>query len=179
MNGTFGEFVKRHSLPIGIGLMFLLTWPIDLAYASYLQLQIPFVVYLFLGWGFVIAAIAMTAFTLGKSGVVALLKRFLIWRVGGAWLAVDAISNVRRSIYLALQQHPRQPVDDDVVPCFCKHGWSVPADCEHGGRRPVNALIIQAALEVLVAVAVTLSTGADRLSRTQPRQVLNTEAART
>lgn len=136
MNGTFGEFVKRHSLPIGIGLMFLLTWPIDLAHAGYLQLQIPFVVYLFLGWGFVIAAIAMTAFTLGKSGVVALLKRFLIWRVGGAWLAVDAISNVRRSIYLALQQHPRQPVDDDVVPCFCKHGWSVPADCEHGGRRP-------------------------------------------
>ncbi len=88
MTGTFGEFVKRHALPIGIGLMFLLTWPIDLAHSGVLQLQIPFIVYLFLGWGFVVAALAMTALTLGRPGVVALLKRFLIWRVGWRWLLV-------------------------------------------------------------------------------------------
>ena len=88
MSGTFGEFVRRHSLPIGIGLMFLLTWPIDLAHSSVLQLQVPFVVYLFLGWGFVVAALAMTAITLGKSGVIALLKRFLIWRVGWNWILI-------------------------------------------------------------------------------------------
>lgn len=286
MNGTFGEFVKRHSLPIGIGLMFLLTWPIDLAHAGYLRLQIPFVVYLFLGWGFVIAAIAMTAFTLGKSAIVALLKRFLIWRVGWAWLAValflypsillaavltnaaitqtpldfsgvfahrifgasaylpmfivpfflvDAISNgeeigwrgyvlprlqVRHSALVASLTlgvvwglwHLPKFLGDDSSPFWLfmiritasavlytwlfnnTRGSLLMTTLFHASANTagvflpiantavgahVNALIIQAALEVLVAVAVTLFAGADRLSRTQPRQVLNTEAART
>jgi len=79
------EFAKRHSLALGIGLMFLLTWPIDLANSGKLPFQVPFAVYLFLGWGFVAAALIMTALTQGKAGVVALLKRFLIWRVGWRW----------------------------------------------------------------------------------------------
>jgi uncharacterized protein len=77
--------VKRHALILGIALMFLLTWPIDLAHSGRLPLQVPFLVYLMLGWGFVAAALIMTAVTLGKAGVVALLKRFLIWRVGLRW----------------------------------------------------------------------------------------------
>ncbi len=84
MNRTI-EFLKRHSLVIGIALMFLLTWPIDLANSGVLPIKFPFLVYLFLGWGFVFASVIMTGLTLGKDGVIALLKRFLIWRVGWKW----------------------------------------------------------------------------------------------
>ena len=82
------DFLKRHSLVIGICLMFLFTWPIDLAYAGMMPFQVPFAVYLFLGWGFVFASIIMTWLTLGRTAVVKLLKRFLIWRVGWRWYAL-------------------------------------------------------------------------------------------
>jgi membrane protease YdiL (CAAX protease family) len=78
-------FLKRYSLVIGIVLMFALTWPIDLAYLGLLPFQVPFLLYLFLGWGFGIAAVSMTALTLGKAGVIALLKRYVQWRVGWRW----------------------------------------------------------------------------------------------
>lgn len=81
-------FLKRHSLVIGIVLMFLLTWPIDLANSGILPFKVPFVVYLFLGWGFVFGAVIMTWLTLGKIGVVSLLKRYLQWRVGWKWYLV-------------------------------------------------------------------------------------------
>lgn len=84
MNKTT-EFLKRHSLVIGILLMFALTWPIDLANSGILPIQFPFIVYLFLGWGFVFASLMVTGLTLGKSGVVALLKRYVQWRVGWKW----------------------------------------------------------------------------------------------
>ncbi|HEX2696756.1 MAG TPA: CPBP family intramembrane glutamic endopeptidase [Anaerolineales bacterium] len=82
MNQTF---IKRHSLVIGILLMFLLTWPIDLANAGILPIQVPFVLYLFLGWGFGVAAVIMTGLTLGKTAVISLLKRYFQWRVGWKW----------------------------------------------------------------------------------------------
>ena len=81
----FSEILKRYSLVIGIILMFALTWPIDLANSGILPIQFPFVVHLFLGWGFVFASLIMTGLTLGRDGVIALLKRFLIWRVGWKW----------------------------------------------------------------------------------------------
>lgn len=81
----FSEFLRRHSLVIGILLMFLLTWPIDLANAGLMPFKVPFILYLFLGWGFGVASVLMTGLTLGKDGVIALLKRFLIWRVGWKW----------------------------------------------------------------------------------------------
>ena len=84
-------FVQRHELPLGIALMFLLTWPIDLAHSEQLPLQVPFLVYLFLGWDFVIAAIVMTALTSGQAAVARLLGRFLIWRVGWRWFAVSLL----------------------------------------------------------------------------------------
>ena len=84
MNQTTA-FLKRHSLVIGILLMFALTWPIDLANSGVLPIKFPFVVYLFLGWGFGIASLIMTGLTLGKDAVITLLKRFLIWRVGWKW----------------------------------------------------------------------------------------------
>ena len=84
MNQTTA-FLKRHSLVIGILLMFALTWPIDLANSGVLPIKFPFVVYLFLGWGFGIASLIMTGLTLGRDAVITLLKRFLIWRVGWKW----------------------------------------------------------------------------------------------
>lgn len=87
MNQTTA-FLKGHSLAIGIILMFLLTWPIDLANSGVLPLRVPFAVYILLGWGFILASLAMTGLTLGKEGVIALLKRFLIWRVGWMWYVV-------------------------------------------------------------------------------------------
>ena len=79
------EFLKQHSLIIGITLMFALTWPIDLANAGLLPFNVPFIVYLFLGWGFGIASVLMTGWTLGRIGVISLLKRYLYWRVGWKW----------------------------------------------------------------------------------------------
>jgi membrane protease YdiL (CAAX protease family) len=84
MNTTI-TFLKRHSLIIGIFLMFALTWPIDLANSGILPIHFPFLVYLFLGWGFIFACVIMTGLTLGKDGVVALLKRYVQWRVGWQW----------------------------------------------------------------------------------------------
>lgn len=81
-------FLKRHSLVISIVLMFLLTWPIDLTNSGLLPIQFPFVVYLFLGWGFVFASVLVTGLTLGQEGVVSLLKRYLHWRVGWLWYLV-------------------------------------------------------------------------------------------
>jgi membrane protease YdiL (CAAX protease family) len=82
---TAMEFLRRRSLVIGILLMFALTWPIDLAYAGVLPFRVPFLLYLFLGWGFGIASVSMTWLTAGKAGVIALLKRYLHWRVGWKW----------------------------------------------------------------------------------------------
>jgi uncharacterized protein len=79
------DFLKRYSLVIGIILMFALTWPIDLANSGVLPIKFPFLVYLFLGWGFGFASVIMTGLTLGKDGVVSLLKRYLQWRVGWKW----------------------------------------------------------------------------------------------
>ncbi len=82
------EFLKRHSLVVGIILMFLLTWPIDLANSEVLPFRVPFAVYILLGYGFVFASLIMTGLTIGKDAVVALLKRFLMWRVGWKWYLV-------------------------------------------------------------------------------------------
>jgi membrane protease YdiL (CAAX protease family) len=84
MNKTTA-FLKRYSLPIGVVLMFLLTWPIDLANSGMVPFKVPFVVYIFLGWGFVFASLIMTGLTLGRDGVIALLKRYVHWRVGWKW----------------------------------------------------------------------------------------------
>jgi membrane protease YdiL (CAAX protease family) len=82
---NFTSFLKRHSLIIGILLMFALTWPIDLANSGILPVQFPFIVYVFLGWGFIFASVIMTGLTLGKDGVVALLRRYAQWRIGWKW----------------------------------------------------------------------------------------------
>lgn len=85
---SFRAFLRRYSLVAGLLVMFALTWPIDLANAGVLPFHIPFAVYLFVGWGFIIAALTMTGLTQGRTAVVALLRRYLIWRVGWSWYVV-------------------------------------------------------------------------------------------
>ncbi|HEX6270468.1 MAG TPA: type II CAAX endopeptidase family protein [Anaerolineales bacterium] len=121
------EFLKRHSLIIGILLMFLLTWPIDLANAGVLPLQFPFVIYIFLGWGFIFASLIMTGLTLGKEGVIALLKRYLIWRVGWKWYLVaffliPAISFIAVLVNAVLTE---TPIDFSTVLAYEIFGPSV------------------------------------------------------
>lgn len=84
----FKYMLRRHSLVLGIVLMFLFTWPIDLANAGVLPFQVPFIVYILLGYGFVAASVMMTGLTLGKDGVVSLLKRYLIWQMSWKWYLV-------------------------------------------------------------------------------------------
>ncbi len=79
------SFIKRHALVIGIILMFLFTWPIDLSNSGLMPFKVPFILYLFLGWGFIVAAVLMTWLTLGRMAVGQLLRRYLKWRVHWAW----------------------------------------------------------------------------------------------
>lgn len=111
------EFLRRHSLVIGLLLMFLLTWPIDLANSGVLPFQFPFLVYLFLGWGFIFASLIMTGLTLGKEAVIALLKRFLIWRVGWQWYLVAFLLPLSIQIFSVILNSmiTKAPVDFSTV----------------------------------------------------------------
>jgi membrane protease YdiL (CAAX protease family) len=116
MNSLTG-FLKRHPLVIGILLMFVLTWPIDLANAGFLPFQVPFGVYILLGWGFIVASLCMTALTLGKGGAIALLKRFLIWRVAWKWYlaAFLLLPSLQLGAVLLNAALTRTPVDFSTV----------------------------------------------------------------
>lgn len=80
------SFLNRHSLIIGLVLMFLYTWTIDLSNSGVLPFKFPFAIYITLGWGFIFASLLMTWLTLGKDEMATLFKRFFIWRVGWKWL---------------------------------------------------------------------------------------------
>ena len=82
---TAAQFLKHNSLVIGITLMFLYTWPFDLSSAGILPLQIPFPIYITLGWGFIFVSLVMTLLTLGRDEMVKLFKRFFLWRVHWMW----------------------------------------------------------------------------------------------
>lgn len=81
-------FLARHSLLVGLALMFLVTWPIELSNSGVLPFKIPFFVTLLVGWGFIFVSLLMTWLTLGQQEAVRLFKRFLLWRVGWQWYLV-------------------------------------------------------------------------------------------
>ena len=85
---TQTSFLKRHSLVIGIALMFLYTWTIDLSNSGVLPFKVPFVVALTVGWGFIFVSLFMTWLTLGKEAMKTIFKRFFLWRVGWKWYLV-------------------------------------------------------------------------------------------
>ncbi len=84
-------FLSRHSLIIGTALMFLVTWTIDLSHSGVLPFRVPFFVALSVDWGFIVVALGMTGLTLGREALLALCKRYLIWRVNWRWYAVTLL----------------------------------------------------------------------------------------
>lgn len=84
----FRVFLRQHSLVIGLVLMFLYTWTIDLSNSGILPFKVPFFVAVTLGWGFVFVALGMTRLTLGRAAMVTLFKRYFLWRVGWQWWIV-------------------------------------------------------------------------------------------
>ena len=85
---TQPSFFEQHSLIIGIVLMFIYTWIIDLSHSGVLPFKVPFVVGLTVGWGFIFVSLVMTWLTLGKEAMKTLFKRFFLWRVGKKWYLV-------------------------------------------------------------------------------------------
>lgn len=81
-------FLKQHSLVVGLVLMFLYTWMLDLSNSGVLPFKVPFFVILTLGWGFIFVSLLMTWLTLGRDEMTKLFKRFFIWRVGWKWWLV-------------------------------------------------------------------------------------------
>jgi len=84
--------LKRYPVLAGFILMFVCTWPIDLWAAAdshgLLPLHIPPIMPLFVGYGFVVASLMMTGVISGWAGIRALLRQFLVWRVGLPWYGV-------------------------------------------------------------------------------------------
>lgn len=82
---------RRYPVLAGFVTMFMFTWPVDLwaAAASHgWAVAPPSILPLLVGYGFVAAAILMTGILDGRDGVRALLRRFLVWRVGVHWYLV-------------------------------------------------------------------------------------------
>ena len=86
------QAVRRHPLLFGFGLMFLLTWPVELwraaASRGWTSVAVPEPLALFVGWGFVVAALVLTALADGRAGLRELGSRLLRWRVGWRWYLV-------------------------------------------------------------------------------------------
>lgn len=80
-----GQFIKQHSLILGILLMFAYTWTIDLSNSGVLPFKVPFGIALTVGWGFIFVSLFMTWLTLGKDAMATLFKRFFLWRVNWKW----------------------------------------------------------------------------------------------
>jgi membrane protease YdiL (CAAX protease family) len=121
---TIKDFLKRHSLVIGIALMFLYTWAIDLSNSGFLPFKVPFAVAITLGWGFIFVSLLMTQLTLGKGETAKLFKRFFLWRVDWKWwiIALLLSPTVQFASVLLTSWLTRVPTDfshpmiRDVVP---------------------------------------------------------------
>ncbi len=87
------SLLKRYPVLVGFILMFVCTWPIDLwaaanSHGLLLSLPIPPILPLLIGYGFVVASLIMTGIISGWTGIRALLRQFLVWRVGLPWYGV-------------------------------------------------------------------------------------------
>ena len=92
MTARLSTLLQRYPLLAGFILMFAFTWPLDLGLAAQsrglLPFHIPEPLGIFVGYGFVVATLIIVGVTEGKGGIRALLRRFLIWRVGLGWYGV-------------------------------------------------------------------------------------------
>jgi hypothetical protein len=114
-------FLRRHSLVIGLVLMYLFTWSVYLSAAGILPVRLPRFVYPFANSGFAFAAILMTWLTLGPRAVLDLLKRFLLWRLGWKWYASLLIILT----YLLASQCARWSPAPDFGVTTARSGWLV------------------------------------------------------
>jgi len=88
--------IKRYPLTSFFVISYVFAWlgwtmP-DLIYTGTLLTTIPTLFFILLVPGPLFAAIIVTAVTGGKAGVVALLRKFTIWRVGWGWWAVALLT---------------------------------------------------------------------------------------
>lgn len=86
------SFVKRQPLIAFFILAFGLTWgggwAADTFYTGSTVSGVMVLPFLLLSPGPLLGALIVTAVTGGKAGVIALLRKFLIWRVGWRWYAI-------------------------------------------------------------------------------------------
>ncbi len=164
------NFLQRHALVIGILLMFLFTWPVDLSNSGLMPFKVPFILYLFLGWGFIIAAVLMTWLTLGIPAVGQLLRRYLKWRVRWTWYVALLIMPIAAAlgVYLnaALTGTPADftkiMVDQLRPPGFSRLAFLIPffltdliSNGEEIGWRGYVLPRLQAKHSALVAALIT------------------------
>lgn len=88
--------IKRHPLVSFFVISYLFAWlgwtmP-DILYTGTLLTTIPTLFFIALVPGPLFAAIIVTAVTGGKAGVIALLRKFTIWRVGWGWWSVALLT---------------------------------------------------------------------------------------
>lgn len=82
MMSRLSSVVKRHPIVTFFALAYALSWWPSILYALDLLPQ-PIV-----GFGPFLAAVLMLAITVGKTGIVGLLRRMVRWRVAPVWYAV-------------------------------------------------------------------------------------------
>lgn len=89
-----GAFIKRNPLLSMYLIMFVVAWSIMIPQALYsqgmLSQPLPEILELLIGWAPAMAAILVSAALAGRAGVVKLLRRFLIWKVGIQWYLISA-----------------------------------------------------------------------------------------
>ena len=114
---------RRYPVLAGFVAMFLFTWPVELwaAAASHgWVVAPPPILPLLVGYGFVAAALLMTGIVDGRGGVRALLRRFLVWRVGVHWylivlLGPAAVFLAALALHLVLGGELGQPLIGRIV----------------------------------------------------------------
>jgi membrane protease YdiL (CAAX protease family) len=164
------SFLQRYALIIGIILMFAFTWPIDLSNAGLMPFQVPFLLYLFLGWGFGLAALLMTWATLGWPAVRELYRRYLMWRVGWKWylalLIIPAVMVASVYLWAAIAGTPPDfsnvNADKFRPPGFSRLAFAIPflltdmiANGEEMGWRSYVLPRLQAKYSALAAALIT------------------------
>lgn len=91
-NTRAANLIVRHPVASVLFIMFALAWsvwiPATLGSLGLIPFQVPQALGLLIGWAPALAAIVVTGLTEGTTGIVALLKRFLIVRVDLKWYAV-------------------------------------------------------------------------------------------
>lgn len=96
--------MKRYPLFMFFLLAFAFSWPIMIIDAlgsqGVFDFRVPLLLLIVMGYGPTIAALLVTGFNDGKTGIRALLRQLLVWRVGILWAAI-AIFGMAGLFFLA------------------------------------------------------------------------------